>query len=461
MKPESVNLSTKSGQAQNQRLLSSCALVVSTESGLESYDPVMMREAFVGFDSAWAGKTPGGIAWATFTEGRLTTVAEPNLGGFDEAAQVIQALQSEHDYVLVAVDQPTVVPNETGSRPVDGIAASLISRLGGGVQPANRGKAAMFGANAPIWRFLERLGASQNPPAARTMTHGLHLLEVFPALALPALEPEIMKRKRAVSYNPANKRTFSCDDWRLVAGAVRRRADELGIERLSRWAGQAVARANPAKSDQDCLDAAICLIVALEWRRARRDRVMVIGNGRTGYMVTPVSPETRAIFERAATAKHVPFDAPWPDAERSPNTTTARTDATHDGRGADSTGSGTTRRRSGRRHRIVFDETLLKRCLVKAARAGRMLTYGEVARRFNIPWSQGASTALAGTLKRIGEENRRRGEPQLMALVVSKENRMPGPGFFKAIGNGSSIESEQRARHEQHLQQVWNFDWPD
>ena len=38
-------------------------------------------------------------------------------------------------------------------------------------------------------------------------------------------------------------------------------------------------------------------------------------------------------------------------------------------------------------------------------RAGRTLTYGDVACRFGIPWSQGASAALASALKRIGDDN--------------------------------------------------------
>ena len=420
-----------------------------------------MREAFVGFDSAWAGKAPGGIAWATFEGDRLAAFTEPKLARFDEAARIIETLRSECDYVLVAVDQPTLVPNETGSRPVDRIARCLISKLGSGVQPANRGRGAFFGSNAPIWRFLERLGACENPPAARTSTHGLHLLEVFPALALPSLQPEILKRRRAARYNPT-KRTFSCDDWRLVAGCIRCRASALGMAPLSHWAGQQIGLAVPIKCDQDRLDAAICLVVALEWRRAPRDRVAVIGDGRKGYMVTPVSPETREILEQAAIATGVPFDAAWQDPERSPNSTRRpRRISMNDQRTAALARPGTTRPRSGRRDGVVFDQTLLRCCLVQVARAGRTMTYGDVARRFGIPWSQGASAALVSALKGIEEENRRRREPLLMTLVVSKKSGMPGRGFFLAIGIGPIAESERHARHQEHLRQVWAFDWPD
>ena len=202
-------------------------------------------------------------------------------------------------------------------------------------------------------------------------------------------------------------------------------------------------------------------IVALEWRRAPRARVAVIGDGRTGYIVTPVSPETRHILERAAIANGVAFDARWQATERSPTSTTTRTHATPARRRAMVAGPGTTRRRPGHRDRIVFDQALLTHCLVEAARAGRTLTYGDVACRFGILWSQGASAALASALKRIGDENQRRGEPSLMALVVSKKSGTPGRGFFQATGIGSSTASEQRARHREHLRQVWAFAWPD
>ena len=281
-------------------------------------EDIRMREAFVGFDSAWTGKVPGGITCATFEGGRLHAFLEPKPACFEGAARIIERCRDECGHVLVAIDQPTLVPNETDTRPVERVAASLVSKLGGGVQPAYRGKRAMFGPDAPVWRFLDRLGARENPPAARTATHGLHLMEVFPALALPALAPAIMTRGCAARYNPEN-RHFSLSDWKLVASTVRRHADALHLAPLSAWADETARLAAPTKGDQDRLDAALCLLIALHWRRAPRDRSAVIGDSQTGYMVTPVSSESREILERAADEKDVPFDQPWPrDVERSP-----------------------------------------------------------------------------------------------------------------------------------------------
>jgi len=276
-----------------------------------------MNEAFVGFDSAWGGSKNGAVAWASFRGTRLHDLGEPKPANFKDAACIIETLRAEHSYVLIALDQPTLVPNETKSRPVERVAASLICSLKSAIQYTNRGKENLFGAHAPIWEFLDRLGARENPLAARKTVHGFYLIEVYPALALPALEHAIMERKRAARYNPNNREKFSLDDWKLATGAVKRHADTLDVAQLSHWASRQAELPCPKKYHQDCLDAAICLIIALQWRRTARNRLAVIGDGSTGYMVTAVSPATRKLLEGAAKRANVPFDAPWPsDAER-------------------------------------------------------------------------------------------------------------------------------------------------
>ena len=55
------------------------------------------------------------------------------------------------------------------------------------MQPANRSKVGMFD-DAPIWSFKTKLEATEDPELARAATHGLFLIEVFPALAIISLE---------------------------------------------------------------------------------------------------------------------------------------------------------------------------------------------------------------------------------------------------------------------------------
>ena len=289
-----------------------------------------MKEAFVGFDSAWAGNRQGAISCAVFQRDTLEKVCLPQLADFSDAARMIEKLKKECDDVLVAIDQPIIVPNRAGSRPVDIVARTLMGRLRSGVQSASRTgkgyKTGMFGDNAPVWKFIDKIG----PPgysggktdlddhrafvdfrAAENATRQTHLIEVYPALALPALEDIFMTRRCAARYDP-EKAKFSLCDWRLVCETVETCADNIGLEPLSEWASEMVkpwdSPKKPKKPHQDKIDAALCLIIALQWRRHReRYGLTAIGDLRRGYIVTPTSAETRETLEAACNARTVCF----------------------------------------------------------------------------------------------------------------------------------------------------------
>lgn len=159
-----------------------------------------------GFDSAWTDnpRAPGAICAIACDGSSDPRFVAPRLASFEAALAFIADVGADYALRLIAIDQPTIVPNLTGCRPVERVAGSLISFVGGGVQPANRGKTAMFGDAAPLWRFKASLGASDDPERARSAESGLFLIEVFPALALPALHPPFAERLSGPKYNPAN-----------------------------------------------------------------------------------------------------------------------------------------------------------------------------------------------------------------------------------------------------------------
>ena len=236
---------------------------------------------------------------------RLETFETPKPSSFNDAVKTIVGLKKTCHDVLIAIDQPIIVCNQNGMRPVDQIAASLMSRLHSGVQPANLGKAAMFGYQAPIRTFIDNVSPSMDFEAAKSPAGHTHLVEVYPALALPALEPHFMKprhscRRWAARYNPKNSH-FDLSDWKLVCRTVQRYAGEIGLEPLSRWAEKKAGLDNPRKPDQDKVDAAICLIIALQWRRCRQKYGLeAFGDLESGYIVTPTSSETLEILQRAS-----------------------------------------------------------------------------------------------------------------------------------------------------------------
>ena len=290
-----------------------------------------MKEAFVGFDSAWAGKKNGAICYAVFAGETPVKMGLPQLADFFDAARIINKLQKECDDVLVAIDQPIIVPNASCTRPVDSVAKSFMGQLGSAAQHANRSesriKASMFGDEAPIWKFIGKIGPSEflgrttgpdenrafvDFEAAKAATGQTRMIEVYPAMALPALESGFMelrrkKRRYAARYDPSRD-NFSPDDWGLVCGTVKNYSAKFHLQSLSKWASVMVkpwdSPRKPEKRHQDKIDAALCLIIALMWRR-QSNEVWAIGNLDKGYIVTPTSGETRSILRDAANKNEV------------------------------------------------------------------------------------------------------------------------------------------------------------
>ena len=301
-----------------------------------------MKEAFVGFDSAWSGNNIGALSFAVIQERELVKEGLPRVADWDEAVRIIKKLRDEFDNVLIAIDQPIVVPNQSGVRPVDSVAKSFMGKMGSAAQQANRSKpkknAEMFGDEAPIWKFGARIGIAGftgnetdskdardfvNFEAAKRPDSGTRLIEVYPALALPALEPEFMNPRHtalsrhgskllryAARYDPSRKGKFSLKDWHRVCKTVKRYAAQFDLQDLSKWASEIAepwdSHREPKKRHQDKIDAALCLIVALQWRR-QCDGVSVIGDSDKGYIVTPTSCETREIFQAACKKHDVKF----------------------------------------------------------------------------------------------------------------------------------------------------------
>lgn len=176
------------------------------------------------------------------------------------------------------------------------------------MQPANRSKIGMFDDAAPIWRFKERLRATEDPEASRSASAGLFLMEVFPALALPSLGPAFCGRLLGPRYNPKNRKTFTLAGWQAVIEVVRRFTETEAVEGLGEWAGALVAIPVPKKADQDELDAVLCALIGLHWQTAPREASIMIGDRTFGYMVAPASTDLRARLISAANRAGVPVD---------------------------------------------------------------------------------------------------------------------------------------------------------
>jgi predicted RNase H-like nuclease len=266
--------------------------------------------SIIGFDSAWTDqmKAPGAVSIIRVHSDKTIEFLPPRLASFAKALDLIEAEQGSFDRCLVTLDQPTIVPNATGSRPVDKVAGSLISWVGGGVQPANRSKKGMFDDAAPVWMFKDALNAMEDPEAARESHTGTFIAEVFPALALPSLATEFCGRLMGPKYNPGRRKTFRVEHWNAVLTCTAAAGASLSIPGLADWCESHRLAATPSKADQDLLDGVLCALIGYIWLSEPRSASLMLGDLTLGYMITPAVGEARIRLEAAAKARGVPFE---------------------------------------------------------------------------------------------------------------------------------------------------------
>jgi predicted RNase H-like nuclease len=248
-----------------------------------------MSDLLVGFDSAWTRRRLGAMVGVLRQgNGTYRELGPPRTASFDEAAETIRRWREAFtpSRTLVFLDQPTIVPNPTGQRPVEHIVASLVSRRYGGVQPANTSRQEMFGPGAPLWSFLEEFDGTQDPFVS---DRAMRVLETYPVLAMIAFGWILPDEKRATGrlpkYNPERRKTFLLADWTHVC---RRSADALashGLPTLSVWMDAARQVDAPRKALQDCVDASLCLLVTLHVAEGKES--VLIGQETSGYMIVP------------------------------------------------------------------------------------------------------------------------------------------------------------------------------
>jgi len=264
----------------------------------------------VGFDSAWTRTNSGALVGALhFDNGTFHSLGTPQIVEYHAAEDVILKWQAEQapTATIVLLDQPTIVTNAAGQRPVENIVGSPVGLRHGGMQPANTAREEMFGKEAPVWPFLTRFGGPADPlePIADT-----RVFETYPVLAMIALGwtlPTSRPAGRLPKYNPERKKTFSISDWQYVCGLASGAFRDCGLMDIVQWINHAARNPTLRKRDQDGLDACLCLLVAL-YLADGKDCLMV-GNRQTGYIVVPYGAGLRAELDaRCSQTGRVPSE---------------------------------------------------------------------------------------------------------------------------------------------------------
>jgi predicted RNase H-like nuclease len=247
-----------------------------------------MITLLVGFDSAWTATNSGAIVGLVHRDDRtFLELGAPQSVDYPEAEALILKWQADviPAVTVIMLDQPTIVNNAAGQRPVENIVGSPVSLRYGGVQPANTSKEEMFGAGAPVWPFLRTFGGPVDPlkPAGNTW-----VFETYPVLAMIALEwtrPDVRATGRLPKYNPERRKTFTTADWQHVCGLASAAFNERRLPQTAAWIANVGMSLSPRKREQDGLDACLCLIVAIYFSEGKD--CLMVGDLHTGYIIVP------------------------------------------------------------------------------------------------------------------------------------------------------------------------------
>jgi predicted RNase H-like nuclease len=128
------------------------------------------------------------------------------------------------------------------------------------------------------------------------------VFETYPVLAMIALGWMLTDSRaagRLPKYNPERKKSFLISDWKHVCGLLSGAFSDCGVVDIARWLNDAAQNTSPRKSDQDGIDACLCLLVALHL--AQRKDCLMIGDRQTGYIVVPYGAGLRVELDARCT----------------------------------------------------------------------------------------------------------------------------------------------------------------
>lgn len=253
----------------------------------------------VGFDSAWSNKNKGAISAAFIGAEGTINECLPEPASLQEATTYIQDQQTRWSptRTVVAVDQPIVVPNQTGQRDVENVVSSPIGKAGGGVQPTSRSRT-HFNENAPIWDFVNSFGGPSDPTNLSSPTS---LIETYPALCLLAINCTLSienGRQRLPKYNPT-KNNFSQQDWTFTCSKISQALQDEGFSQLSAEARIHSEMERPSKANQDMIDSLLCLLAA---HSLVKEQAISVGTVESGYMITPSNRNLALQLQERCTA---------------------------------------------------------------------------------------------------------------------------------------------------------------
>jgi predicted RNase H-like nuclease len=185
---------------------------------------------------------------------------------------------------VIAVDAPTLIPNDTGMRVPDKLAHKYFGKYHAGCYPANLGRP-FASRTIGFGQSLEDRGFQHDPHLSPPQPKGRYQLELFPHTAtihLFQLE-RILKYKKGT----VQERRDGLNQLRdLLLATLPTLEPSLGFNQEMPLP-LVPERGRAMKAVEDQLDSLVCAYSAAHWWYWGMERNWVLGDRTTGYIVIP------------------------------------------------------------------------------------------------------------------------------------------------------------------------------
>jgi len=252
------------------------------------------RQHFIGVDLAWSSRNPTGLAVLRWN-GSVATLVEPlptaPLYTDDDIVASIRQSAAQGD-VVIAIDAPLTVPNQTGCRPGETSLNAVFARFHAGAHPANRQRLAGYnGGSVRGEELVSRLATLgiRHDAVIVPQWPTRQAFEVYPHPAMVVL----FRLKRVLKYKakpgiPHAQRLAAfrqyqhhlCNLGQSVP-PVLLPEELLGEDHLAK-------QGRVLKIYEDQLDAVFCAYLALYYWWWGTARCRIFGDVERGYIVAPV-----------------------------------------------------------------------------------------------------------------------------------------------------------------------------
>lgn len=234
---------------------------------------------FLGIDFGWSS-SPSGLCCLNWRDGKLELCDLRRETLIEDILLWVDRQVPAPDSGVIAVDAPTIIPNQTGMRVPDRLAHQYFGRYHAGCYPANLGRpfaqrTVMFGLS------LEQRGFDHAPKIAAQQP-GRYQIEVFPHPAMIHLFGlnQILKYKKGTL---ADRIPELARLRQLILERLPNLTPSLNLQTLP----PIPSKGTELKALEDQLDSLICAYVAAHWWYWGSKKNWTLGDRASGYLIVP------------------------------------------------------------------------------------------------------------------------------------------------------------------------------